>query len=274
MTAAVALPAGLAAAAVFLAGGRGRRRGRAGSAAAPAAAAGPAAGPTAAAGPTFGSAAGPARPRAGTRAGTGAGAGAAPRVPWALFLIAGALVLAFPGPAGLLAATATLGAARTAAARLAGSAVRRRRELMQRDAPLGLELLALALEAGLGPGPAAAVAGAAVGGPVGEELAAVVRALRLGLPAERAWSLLCAAGPPLEVLALTVPRAEHTGAPLAAELTRLAGEARATATARCLAAARSTGVRAAVPLGLCYLPAFVALGIVPVIVGVVSGLLR
>jgi pilus assembly protein TadC len=39
-----------------------------------------------------------------------------------------------------------------------------------------------------------------------------------------------------------------------------------------MARARSAGVKAVVPLGLCFLPAFVLLGIVPAIVGIAKTL--
>ena len=48
----------------------------------------------------------------------------------------------------------------------------------------------------------------------------------------------------------------------------LTGAARATVEDR----ARAVGVKAAVPLGLCLLPAFVLLGIVPLVAGCVGGL--
>ncbi|MCU1692975.1 MAG: hypothetical protein JWM64_2066, partial [Frankiales bacterium] len=54
---------------------------------------------------------------------------------------------------------------------------------------------------------------------------------------------------------------------------RLAAEARASATARAEQRARRAGVLAVAPLGLCFLPAFVLLGVVPVVVGLAGPLL-
>ncbi|MEY2249068.1 hypothetical protein AB8A21_40145, partial [Streptomyces sp. BF23-18] len=55
---------------------------------------------------------------------------------------------------------------------------------------------------------------------------------------------------------------------------RLAAEARAewarTATAR----ARRAAVMVTAPVGLCFLPAFLAIGVLPVVIGLAGGLLR
>jgi hypothetical protein len=73
-------------------------------------------------------------------------------------------------------------------------------------------------------------------------------------------------------LAKAARRSAHTGAGLAAVAQAAAHELRAGA--QDLAAAR--GQRAAVlitgPLGLCFLPAFLALGVIPVVIGLASGL--
>jgi hypothetical protein len=69
-------------------------------------------------------------------------------------------------------------------------------------------------------------------------------------------------------------RASDGGAPVAAAVARLAADARAAARERDRRAARQAGVRAVLPLGLCFLPAFVLLGVVPVVVGLAGPLLR
>ncbi len=56
-------------------------------------------------------------------------------------------------------------------------------------------------------------------------------------------------------------------------MARLAAEARADRAARGQAAAERAGVLAVAPLGLCFLPAFVLLGVVPVVAGLVGPLL-
>jgi hypothetical protein len=69
-------------------------------------------------------------------------------------------------------------------------------------------------------------------------------------------------------------RSAHSGSGLAELAVRAASEVRADV--RSAAAAR--GQRAAVlitgPLGLCFLPAFLVLGVAPVVIGLASGLAR
>lgn len=56
-------------------------------------------------------------------------------------------------------------------------------------------------------------------------------------------------------------------------LTRLADDAREASRTNAVSAARKVGVKAVAPLGLCFLPAFVLLGIIPVIAGLASTIL-
>jgi hypothetical protein len=56
-------------------------------------------------------------------------------------------------------------------------------------------------------------------------------------------------------------------------MARLAGDLRRDARARVEGRARAVGVKAAVPLGLCMLPAFVLLGVVPLVAGSMSAIL-
>jgi len=68
-------------------------------------------------------------------------------------------------------------------------------------------------------------------------------------------------------------RSGHSGAALAGSLTRVADDLRADVVAATEARARTAGVLVVLPLGLCFLPAFVLTGLVPVVVGVVGGVL-
>ncbi len=109
----------------------------------------------------------------------------------------------------------------------------------------------------------------AMGGPLGERLAWVNGQLRLGALPEAAWSAL-EHDRPLAALARGMTRASLSGAPVADVLTRLADDARHEARAASSAAARRVGVQAVAPLGLCFLPAFVFLGIIPVVAGLAA----
>jgi pilus assembly protein TadC len=116
-----------------------------------------------------------------------------------------------------------------------------------------------------------AVAGA-VGGPLGEELARVAARIRLGADPAEEW-LKLAGDPTLAPLGRAAARAATGGAPVAATLARLARDQRRTARAAASARARTAGIRAVAPLGLCFLPAFIVLGIVPAIAGMAGNVL-
>ncbi|NUR42549.1 MAG: hypothetical protein HOV73_20935, partial [Streptomyces sp.] len=68
-------------------------------------------------------------------------------------------------------------------------------------------------------------------------------------------------------LARLLERADVSGLPAAGPVARIAAEARAdwarTATAR----ARRAAVLVTAPVGLCFLPAFIAVGVLPVVIG-------
>lgn len=140
------------------------------------------------------------------------------------------------------------------------------------ELPLAVDLFAACLRAGSPPELAAGAVGRALGGAIGQRLAAVARSLELGTPPAEAWSALeeiSVAAPATRALA----RCADSGAALAAALTRLASELRAARAARARAAAHRVGVLVVLPLGLCFLPAFVCVGVVPLVVGVLAQVL-
>jgi pilus assembly protein TadC len=100
-----------------------------------------------------------------------------------------------------------------------------------------------------------------------EPLSVVGRLLRLGTEPQLAWSMLDQV-PELAPVAAAGRRCAHSGARLAGALADTAELLRAEHTQRALLRAQRTGVWALLPLGCCYLPAFVCIGVVPVVVGV------
>ncbi|MFI7419214.1 type II secretion system F family protein [Nonomuraea sp. NPDC049684] len=146
---------------------------------------------------------------------------------------------------------------------------RQEREQITADLPFAADLMTACLLAGQPVTAATDLAATTIGGPLGQRLAWVGSQLRLGADPEPTWATL-AKDPALSQLSRAMSRAAQTGAPLADVLTRLADDARDTAKAASLAAARTVGVKAVAPLGLCFLPAFVLLGIIPVIAGLAS----
>ncbi|MCF3178988.1 type II secretion system F family protein [Streptomyces polychromogenes] len=142
----------------------------------------------------------------------------------------------------------------------------------ERELPFAADLLAACLAAGAGPVEAAEVVGESLGGPVGERLALAGAELRLGGEPGAAWGRL-AGIPGARGLAECLERAARTGAPAAEPVARLAAALRADRSRRAGARAQRAAVMVTAPVGLCFLPAFLAVGVAPVVIGMASGLL-
>ncbi|MFD4572881.1 type II secretion system F family protein [Streptomyces sp. NPDC058417] len=141
-----------------------------------------------------------------------------------------------------------------------------------RQLPLAADLLAACIAAGAAPVTAAQAVGDALGGPVGDGLARGAAEIRLGGEPATAWRGL-AATPGAEPLARLLERATVSGLPAAGPVARLAADARAAWARAGTAGARRAAVMVAAPVGLCFLPAFITVGIVPVVVGLAGGAL-
>jgi Flp pilus assembly protein TadB len=175
------------------------------------------------------------------------------------------------GAPGAVLAVALVLAGPPLLSRLESSAHRRERLALVAAAPLVADLLAASLAAGATLDRALPVIARAVGGPAGKALDQVASHVRLGEPVDRAWQRAVDL-PGLGAIAGTVARATRSGAPLAGMLAVAADDLRAEAAAASLAEVRATSVRAVLPLGLCLLPAFALLGIVPVVAGLIPAL--
>ncbi|KAB1161014.1 type II secretion system F family protein [Micromonospora sp. AMSO12t] len=156
--------------------------------------------------------------------------------------------------------------------RIEPPAVRNRRLREAADLPLAADLLAAAMRAGAPVDRSILAVAGALDGPLADRLARVGRLLRLGGGPEEAWAPL-AAVPGAERLTAAVLRSANSGAALAGALTRLADDLRADRSTAAEAAARRAGVLIVLPLGLCFLPAFILAGLVPVIVAVLGDVL-
>lgn len=153
------------------------------------------------------------------------------------------------------------------------------RRLLRRPRPVpldplrlagGWDLLAACLRSGL-PVPRAIRAVAPyLPGPVAGELTTVADRLALGGDPMSAWEV--PESSPLHRLARAARRSAHTGAGLAGVAEAAAAEVRAAALDAAAARGQRAGVLITGPLGLCFLPAFLALGVVPVVIGLASGL--
>jgi Flp pilus assembly protein TadB len=139
--------------------------------------------------------------------------------------------------------------------------------------PLALDLIAAALRSGAGlPGAVGAVA-AAPGLSAGPALARAATMLRLGADPAEAWSQFTPS-PEAALLGAVATRSARSGTRLAQLIGRQADLMRAESAAAAVRRAHRAGAITLLPLGLCYLPAFVCLGIVPMVAGLAGQLTR
>lgn len=148
--------------------------------------------------------------------------------------------------------------------RLEPSSRQHDRERVVAVLPLTADLLSAALAAGCPPVAAAQIVGTAIGGSLGRMLTDAAASARIGADAERVWTKL-AAEPAVRPLARALAAAMNRGTSPGPALQRVAADARDAVRWAGEARARSLGARAAAPLGLCFLPAFVLLGVVPIV---------
>ncbi len=140
-----------------------------------------------------------------------------------------------------------------------------RRAAVQRDLPAACDLLAVCLDAGLPVEGALEAVGGALGGPLGGQLRSVAALSRLGADPRRAW---VDALPELAALGRVLVRAGESGAMVAGALRTLAVESRSAARTATAAAVQRAAVWVLAPLGACFLPAFLCLGVVPLVLGI------
>lgn len=138
------------------------------------------------------------------------------------------------------------------------------RDVPWREIALACDLMGVALAAGL---PLRAAAREVVG-ELPEEAAAPLRRtlfeIELGADEELAWRAL-ALEPGWGPVARDVARSVRSGMALSELLVEHARRARAEAHGQALGRARQAGVRGVMPLVLCFLPAFMLLGVAPLL---------
>jgi len=142
------------------------------------------------------------------------------------------------------------------------------------ELPLALELLAACLAGGAPPGAAVTAVADAFPGPCGERLHRVAAGLALGVAPSVAWGSLGAGRDPAGSAARAMARAAEGGSPVAGAVQRAAADARRAHAADLRRRAARVGVWAVLPLGACFLPAFVLLGVVPAVVGLAGPILH
>ncbi|WP_407940043.1 type II secretion system F family protein [Nocardiopsis coralli] len=140
---------------------------------------------------------------------------------------------------------------------------RHRRLPVTADLPVVVGLLAAGMRAGATLPSCLASVSRAARGELGAELAGVAERLRLGASPEAAWESP-ALPEPLVAVGQDLARAADTGAPVADLLDRHVVDLRRAWRARGVARVERLSVLVVAPLGLCFLPAFVLIGVVPV----------
>ena len=128
------------------------------------------------------------------------------------------------------------------------------------------DLLAACLKAGL-PVPTA-IAAVRI-----EGLGQVAELLRLGADPVTAWAAALD-DPATAALARAARRTARSGAALAQQAAELAERTRADAVDQAEARAQRAAVAVAAPLALCFLPAFLCLGVLPVVLGLAGRFLH
>ncbi|HEY9315029.1 type II secretion system F family protein [Williamsia sp.] len=134
-------------------------------------------------------------------------------------------------------------------------------------AAAGYDLFAVCLRAGLPVGNAARVVSQSAPPALARTLAQAADLLSLGADPTQAWAVPDDADPSAQALASMARRSARAGSSPVRGLAELAESRRGDAQDRAAAAAERAGVAISGPLGLCFLPAFVCLGIVPVVIG-------
>jgi Flp pilus assembly protein TadB len=175
--------------------------------------------------------------------------------------------------AGLLVGGGT-GLVAAAAVTVAGGRLLRRgppaageatRTAMLRELPGACDLLGVCLSSGVPVAGALTAVGATVPAPLGPRLRDVAALYRLGAEPRQAWEQV-----PAELAALgrVLVRAGESGSAVVPALRSLAADSRTAARARTDADVRRAGVWVLAPLGACFLPAFLCLGVVPLVLGI------
>ena len=138
-----------------------------------------------------------------------------------------------------------------------------------RDTAMMLELVAAMLDAGSGIGRSLELVAASASKDYSNALRPVVSALAIGADWETAWRSSEVRLPEILELRDALGFAALTGAPSSAILYAQAARLRRERFRAAEKRAASLGVKLVIPLGLCSLPAFICLGVVPVLLALV-----
>ncbi|MFD0925952.1 type II secretion system F family protein [Williamsia deligens] len=137
----------------------------------------------------------------------------------------------------------------------------------------GYDLFGVCLRSGMPVSTAAAVVADTAPPELADTLRRAAELLALGADPVQAWEPSPDAAPAAVSLCAMARRSARAGSSPVHGLAELARSQRESAQDAAAAAAERAGVAVSGPLGLCFLPAFVCLGIVPVVVGLAGTVL-
>ncbi len=166
---------------------------------------------------------------------------------------------------GVVVGAALMPLAHRTVGRLESSATRRHQARLRADLPMALDLVVAALVVGRPPVMAFTLAAEATADPLGAELALVAGRLAIVADPVSVWQSI-ADDPALGPVGRAFRRAEASGMPVAEIVRGVADEVRRDRMARLRERSQRVGVHTAAPLGLCFLPAFFLVGIVPTVI--------
>jgi len=172
-------------------------------------------------------------------------------MPWIVGLVLG-VAIALLGPVAL--------------GRLEFRHIRLRRSRVRRDLALMLDLFAACLSSGAPVAVAARSVADALQGPLADDLRAIAVRLDLGADPSVVWRGF-GGDDRTRRIGLALARGSLSGTASSSAMSAMADDQRSVIRREGEAAARRVAVRVAAPLGLCFLPAFVLLAIVPAVLG-------
>jgi Flp pilus assembly protein TadB len=140
---------------------------------------------------------------------------------------------------------------------------------LTRQVPTIADMLAAALASGVPVDVALKALARAIEQPAAAHLSRVTRARDLGASPQEAWSDCPAA---LQVIGQAIERSDVSGAGLHDVLQGIADDARRRHRMQVEIAARTAGVRSVAPLAACFLPAFLLVGVLPVVISLADGM--
>ncbi|WP_262485216.1 type II secretion system F family protein [Corynebacterium poyangense] len=134
-----------------------------------------------------------------------------------------------------------------------------------------IDLFAACTRAGLSTANAAAIVAAAAGEDTKKYWSTIASLLEIGVSPDKAWAGMQDL-PGLGELAGLSRTSHRSGAGVAEGCERIASNVRSETSSRATAAAERAGVFIALPLALCFLPAFLLLGLAPVVISLASSI--